>query len=622
MASLYKLAIELTLQGAGAIQSGLSSIASTGLGAIGIGAGAAGTAIVGVGALAFDTASDINAASNQMAAALGLPTASAEAYEDVMQDMFDRDFGAGFDDIAASLVTVDQNMSAAGISGTENMQAIAEGALTLRDVFEVDVAESASAVTTLMEEFGLTADEALTFVTAGFQQGLDSSGDFLDSIGEYSTQFSEGGATADQFFSTLQTGMQGGMLGTDKAADLFKEFRVRIQDGSDATIAGLEAIGINADDLWARMGSGETTAAEAFDEVQAAMAGVTDENVRMVAGVQLMGTQFEDLGQDAVAAVSMSSVSLEDLAGATDSLGVKYNDLNAVQSSLWRDAQLALAPFGEMLLGLANQAMPFVQQGFAAAMPYLQAFALWLGANIPVAIQAVGTYWTTTLQPALLALWGYLQTNVLPIVQEVVTFIGTNLPGAMAAVSNFWTTTLQPALTTLWDFVSTSLLPVITDLAEIGFHGVRLAVIGLMAYWEETLMPALEAAWKFLSEDMLPVWQFLGSIIQAVAGWINDFSTALANMSAPPEWLIQMMGGGTTTAANVTAAAGGDNKGGGMATKAAVRGTTRGAMAFAGSGGMPSLTQIFYGPVNDAEALRIATESGTRRVARSRGTTF
>ncbi|MCB0654460.1 MAG: hypothetical protein KDC85_24485, partial [Saprospiraceae bacterium] len=189
--------------------------------------------------------------------------------------------------------------------------------------------------------------------------------DFLDTIGEYSVQFASGGADAGQFFSLLESGLQGGMLGTDKAADAFKEFRVRIQDGSDATAEALEAIGISSDDLMAGMADGTVTAADAFDIVMDALNNVDDENVRMQAGVGLLGTQFEDLGTEGALALSMVGTELGDMAGATDALDAKYNTLGSAVEGFKRRGLLALQPIGDILLNLANSVMPIVDRAFA-----------------------------------------------------------------------------------------------------------------------------------------------------------------------------------------------------------------------------------------------------------------
>ena len=93
-----------------------------------------------------------------------------------------------------------------------DFSSLIENATILEARFGTDLQSILGATRTLMTEFGLTGDEAMAVITAGFERGLDTSGDFLDSIGEYSNLFAENGATAEEFFSLLDTGLAGGAL--------------------------------------------------------------------------------------------------------------------------------------------------------------------------------------------------------------------------------------------------------------------------------------------------------------------------------------------------------------------------------------------------------------------------
>ena len=90
-----------------------------------------------------------------------------------------------------------------GSISEESLAQASIAALQLQDRFGADYQEVLTATGTLMREFGISAEQALDFVTSGFQKNLDSSGDFLDSINEYTVQFSNAGANADEFFSIL-----------------------------------------------------------------------------------------------------------------------------------------------------------------------------------------------------------------------------------------------------------------------------------------------------------------------------------------------------------------------------------------------------------------------------------
>lgn len=335
--------------------------------------------LVAVGVAAFDVAKDFDDAGAKMNAQLSDIAKGNKDLDSIIRDVWSDNFGESVADVGESISTVILNMDRFGELSDEAITNATERAIALRDAFGKDVGESTMAVNALMENFGLTADEAFDFVQAGLQNGLDASGDFLDTIGEYSVQFAEGGADAGEFFSVLDSGLQAGMLGTDKAADLFKEFRVRIQDGSDATSDALEAIGIDAEAMAEGFADGSITAVDAFDEIQDALANVDDENLRFQAGVALMGTQYEDLGEDAVRAIDTMAVGTEELGNLTSDINAQYDTFGSLLEGLRRKALIGLEPIGQIMLDLATQALPLVEQAFATLEPILANVATALG---------------------------------------------------------------------------------------------------------------------------------------------------------------------------------------------------------------------------------------------------
>lgn len=337
------------------------------LGGAALGAAAA---VGAIGAAAFDVSSQVNAAAGDMAASLGIPTEEAREFANVAKEVYGNNFADSVTDAAAAVATVAKNLSLA--ADDPALKTVTENAFRLRDAFGVDVTESVSAAQTLMENFGVTSDEAFTMLAGGYQRGLDRSGDFLDTIGEYSTQFAEGGATAGMFFSTISSGLQGGMLGTDKAADLFKEFRVRIQDGSDLTRDSLLAIGIDADAMAASLADGSMTAMQAFNQVTSGLQKTSDSTTQFQAGVGLLGTQFEDLGASAVFAIDPLTDMWIDNTEALTGLDAQYNTFGDAATGVWRKVVVAVTPLTDALLDMVNAAMPSVMAAFDALMPIIE----------------------------------------------------------------------------------------------------------------------------------------------------------------------------------------------------------------------------------------------------------
>src|SRR4030095_15406878 len=313
-------------------------------------AAVAASAVVAVGTAAFDVASQFDAATDQIGATLGVGAEEAAPYGQTIKDVYGNNFGDSIEDVGDSVATVAKTLKLA--ANDPALKKMTENAFRLRDVFVTEVTESVDAARTLMDNFGISADEAFDQLTTGYQRGLDRSGDFLDTLGEYSVQFAEGGASVNEFFSALDTGLQGGMLGTDKAADAFKEFRVRIQDGSALTKTSLEAIGLSADDITAKLADGSITVKDAWDMVQRGLQATSDTAVQFQAGVGLIGTQFEDLGAKVVLGMDLTDDWAEGGLSATEQLDSKYTNLGSVIEGMWRKFQVGIAPAGGAVLGV------------------------------------------------------------------------------------------------------------------------------------------------------------------------------------------------------------------------------------------------------------------------------
>jgi len=316
-------------------------------------------AIVGLAIAGVTASAGIEKETDKMVNSLGLLPEEAEKFKDVALDVYKAGYG---EDMAASFEAVILAQKKLGDSAEIDIGKVTEQALKIQKTFDVDVNESLSGVKNLMTNFGLSSEEAFDFIVAGYQKGLHGSGDFIESINEYSTQFANGGADAGQFFSIMETGFSEGFLGTDRAADLFKEFRVRIQDDSKTTNDALQSLGIDPVAFGKKMASGEMTAIQAFDIIQGKLNETEDVSVQFNAGVGLMGTQFEDLGTKAALAISSTKTEIGELSGTMAKIETKTFEEKFVSAlrtittefgkmQSWKDAKLVI---GDVFTDIAD----------------------------------------------------------------------------------------------------------------------------------------------------------------------------------------------------------------------------------------------------------------------------
>ena len=287
-------------------------------------------AVIAISTAVLKARSDIETSALKMKNALALPTEEAEKFEEVARDVYT---SAIADDMVEAFDLVTKASMKFKDSSVADIEAIVINSKKLSDTFGVEYSEILKGVSSLTTDFKITSEEAFNIITAGYQEGLNSSGDFVESLTEYGPLFADGGADAGQFFSILKTGFTEGIAGTDKAADAFKEFKVRIQDDSKTTKEALETIGIDNEELQKNLNSGETSITDAFELILGGLRDVDDKGEAFRAGVGLMGTQFEDLGTTAALSLSTTETALEDIKGTIDSidpnesLGRKFEQL-------------------------------------------------------------------------------------------------------------------------------------------------------------------------------------------------------------------------------------------------------------------------------------------------------
>lgn len=350
--------------GLSGILGGLGGAMSTGIAAVGTAAAAIGTAVVAGLGYTVSQADAAKGAMNDFCAATGTAKEDAEAYRQVMENIYNGNYGEGFEDIAAAMTEIKQQ---AGDLGADELEKMTTNALTLRDTFDMDVAESTRAATQLMQQFGLTSTEAYNLIAQGAQNGLNQNGDLLDVINEYSNQYSQAGLSAEDMFNSIQNGAETGVWSIDKMGDAFKEFNIRMNDGTANEY--LTSLGLNADEVVGKFQAGGDSAAEAMSQISEALQNCDNETLQYQAGVGLMGTMWEDMGADAC--TSLMNVEGQ-ISKTADTMGqinaVKYDTFGEAMQGAGRILQTSfIMPIGEQALPIFSKFANELQSGAAAA---------------------------------------------------------------------------------------------------------------------------------------------------------------------------------------------------------------------------------------------------------------
>ena len=434
-------------------ESFANGITKAGQWAAGIATAAAGAAVA-VGGAAINVATDVDSAMNSFASATGTAVDELAQYEDAMLNIYNNNFGESFEDIAGSMTQIKQIMGEG--MGAEELEEMTTNALMLRDTFEFDVAESVKAANSMMDMFGVTGEEAYNLIAQGAQNGLNQNGDLMDVINEYSVHFSQLGIDAQGMFKMLSAGAASGTFSVDKLGDAVKEFGIRAKDGSDSSRAAFEYLGYDADELFKTFNEGGEDAAAMTQIIMDELASMPDGVEKTTAGVALFGTMWEDMGAEAIGALSGFGSELDYTKDALAEINeIRYDDLGSMLEGLGRNLETLLLPLGNALIplimqvvqliqdnmplieGLIAQVTPIITQLFEALLPplmdlvasFLPQIADIVNAVLPMLISFLAALMPVVMQiieavlPVLINLFNMLMPPLMQIVDAIMPLL-------------------------------------------------------------------------------------------------------------------------------------------------------------------------------------------------------
>ena len=496
------------------IGKGLSVAASAGAAV----ASAVGGAAVATGAFAVNSAVDMDKALNGLAASTGASTDEMEEYETVLKKVYANNYGENFQSIADTMAVVRQQMT--GISDTD-MQTLTEAAFAFEDISGYSPEESLRAANSLMNQFGVTAEEAYNLMVQGQQQGLDFSGELLDSINEYAPQFEKMGFSAEDMFNIFKSGAESGAFNLDKIGDAVKENAIRVIDLSESTTNAFTALGLDASQMASEFGAGGETAEKAFQKVMVGLQSIEDPVKRNQIGTALWGTMWEDLGETVILSSADMTGSFDQTADSMKKVqDVKYDDLGSMFEGLKRSIEMLVLPLGEELIPLLSDliqdALPVIED----VLPdVIDLFGEFLEPVLGLAKEAL---------PALTDLLTMLMDTTLKQLSEDLLPV---LKDAFSELKDPLEKLITEALPPLIDLFI-SLMPMIADLAATllpPLIDVFLALLPPITDLIESLLPPLIS----LFESIAPILEDLAPIIGLVADGIGETLSEAINLVMP-----------------------------------------------------------------------------------------
>lgn len=471
----------------------------------------------------------------------GLSSYAMEHFSKTARDIFKGGWGENLSDVTDTMSEIYNTL---GDMDTDNMRKYTENAMTLTDVFGWDTQDQLRAVNSLMDQFGVSSDEAFNLMVQGAQLGLDQNGDLLDTINEYSVQFKNAGYSADDMFNMLMNGADAGTWSVDKLGDAIKEYNIRVSDGTvaEALAENRKALGLTRSEVKAlseSYGKGGEEGKAAMQATLDAVLAVEDETQRYKLGVELFGTMWEDLGEDAIKALMDTEGGIESTNEAMSQVKTDaYDNLAASISTLGRtlkDEILqpvvdSIAPAIKGLIDWTIENMNIVQPiiiGVATAFGVL-AGALAISGIISTVQKAMALLNTTLLANPIALVIAAIAGLVAALVvayQKSETFrdIVNAAMQAVWAVIEPIAASIGNALIQAWE-----LAKLVWDYCEPYFATLWANIQIGVEFLRDTLTNAFQTAWTIIQEVWSVVSGFFQTVFDSIAAIFSVVESVLS----------------------------------------------------------------------------------------------
>lgn len=376
----------------------------------------------------------MESAQRQFQASTGASTAQMREYNSVMSELNRNNYGEDMNDIAESMALIRQYT---GELDPDKLEQMTENGIAMRDVFGMDLSETIRGIDALMENMGLTGEEAFDLIAAGAQNGLDKSGELTDNIAEYSQLWAQAGFSAQEMFTILQNGLDSGAYNLDKVNDFVKEFTISLSDGRIEE--NLDSFSAQTRTLFKNWQDGKVTSKQVFYSVINDLANATNKQEALT----VASNTWSSLGEDNALAVITSLDDLNDtyenVQGTMEEIkDIKYDTLESRYKQLGRTFMAEVGePIAEKVLPMMEDGLDFVAENLDEILALLGG----IGA-------AVVTYKiATTVQETVTAVSAFTKaTEGATVAQQAMNLVSSANPYVLLATAIVGVTTAVIAL--------------------------------------------------------------------------------------------------------------------------------------------------------------------------------
>ena len=465
---------------------------------------AVGDKIQDIGDKAVSAYAETENAVTKVNAYFGETGEAAEASAEIVKEVYGSGVGESMDAVAEAVIMVKKNL---GELADTDLTSLTKQALTLEELYGIDMNETLRGVNSLMKQYGMTAQEAMDYIVRGTQNGLDKTNELGDNLSEYAGKFEQAGYSASEYFQLLQNGLEGGAYNLDKVNDAINEVTTRLADGTIGD--SLDLYSEKTQSLFQAWQNGEATQKQIIDSIVADIGNCTSQQEALNMAAKAFGTMAEDGNLKFITSLTSVGETYDSVSGSAQNLFDQTQTPMQEMEANTRKLQQALVPLGEKIVELANVVLPplvaiitAVSDVFGMLPEPVQNFVVILGALL-VAFTAL-----TPIIAALAVSFGALNISLLPVI-SIIAGVAAAIAGIIAIVKNWGAITEW--FGNLWQAVASKLM---------GLWD------GVVAFFTETIPAAFQKFIGFFSS--IPDW-WSGLWSQVSSFFSDTWNTILQN---------------------------------------------------------------------------------------------
>ena len=511
---------------------------------------AVGDKIQEIGTNALEAYSDTENAVTKVNAYFGETGQAAEQSASVIKAVYSAGVGESMDAVANAVLMVKKNL---GDLSETDLTNLTQQAITLEELYGIDMNETLRGVNSLMQQYGLTAQEAMDYIVVGTQNGLDKTNELGDNLSEYAGKFSQAGYSASEYFQLLDNGLKNGAYNLDKVNDAINEVTTRLVDGTIGESIG--SFSTRTQELFASWQNGGATQKQVIDSIVADIGNCTNQQEALNLAALAFGTMAEDGNLKFITSLTSVGSTYDSVKGSAQGMFDATTTPMQQMEANTRKLQQALVPLGQKLAELANAILPPLVAvittigGWFERLPGpVQNFVIILGALLAA---------FTALTPVIAAIsvaMGALNISMLPII-GVIAAVAAAIAGIIAIIQNWgaitqwfgnlwntictgigsmvealktWFTNLWTHLQNVWNGICNVVQTAVMLLGSIIQGAVQIITLPFQMIWENC-KGIVTSVWNAIKSVVSSAIQAVAGVISSVMGTIQNVMSSIWN---------------------------------------------------------------------------------------------